>query len=130
MEGESGRPRARGNTKKYGVPHSHGAGVRGITYGPHGAPRHACAASAGPRRTPSPDALLYLRPARQDAEEVAEVLGEDLPEGRASEPGAVGGWRALRPRPVDALSPRAASAVRLLLAACWPASHWHSGGYG
>src|SRR5262249_27585003 len=32
--------------------------------------------------------------------------GEDLPEERVSEPGAVGGRRALRPPPVDALSPR------------------------
>jgi hypothetical protein len=77
----------RAHQQKSNVPHSPGAGVRGS------AQRQAHPA----RRTPYPAALLDLRPARQAAEEGAEVLGEELPEGRASEPGAVGGWRALRP---------------------------------
>jgi hypothetical protein len=62
------------------------------------------------RRTPCPAVRWRLRPARQDAEEGAAILGEDLPEGRASEPGA-GGWRAaispsLPNAPVPRPSPR------------------------
>jgi hypothetical protein len=62
------------------------------------------------RRTPSPTVRWRLRPARQAAEEGAAILGEDLPEGRASEPGA-GGWRAaispsLPNAPVPRPSPR------------------------
>jgi hypothetical protein len=114
------------------APRALGAGASPMVPTEHPAPRARLPpASAAPsaihppaRRTPSPAALLDLRPARQDAEEVTQVLGEDLPERRASEPGAVGGGRALRPRPVDALSPRAASAVRLLRAGparpAWP----------
>jgi hypothetical protein len=45
------------------------------------------------RRTPCPAVRWRLRPARQDAEEGAAILGEDLPEGRASEPGAWGAGR-------------------------------------
>src|SRR5215831_1962896 len=43
------------------------------------------------RRTPSPAVRRRLRRAHQAAEEGAAVLGEELPEGRTSEPGAVGG---------------------------------------
>src|SRR5882724_11742401 len=95
-----------------------GAAPMVSTCPPPRAPRRPASAAPSamhaPARCPlSPAAMLPLRLAREDTEDGVAVLREDLLEERASEPGAVGGWRALRPCLVDARSPRAASAVRL-----------------
>jgi len=74
------------------------------------------------RRTPSPAVRRRLRRAHQAAEEGAAVLGEELPEGRASEPGAVGG-RALSPSRVS--YPAAACCLQ----AGPPLARWCGGGW-